>query len=187
MKDLGVDFFIAGTHKWIFGPRGTGLVWGKPEAWHRATATIPTFDADTYEMWMDILPPRTVPVGATMSPGGFKPFEHRWSTHRAFELHQAIGKSRVQERIHSQARQLKEGLAKLPKVRLRTPLSEDVSAGIVCFEVNGMNAQTVVEKLRAKSIVGSMTPYKTHYARLAPSLLTSPAEVDRALAAVREL
>ena len=27
--DLGCDFFVAGCHKWIFGPRGTGMVWGK--------------------------------------------------------------------------------------------------------------------------------------------------------------
>src|SRR5262249_44043446 len=26
--ELGVDFLISGTHKWLFGPRGTGLVWG---------------------------------------------------------------------------------------------------------------------------------------------------------------
>ena len=33
MADLGCDFFVAGCHKWIFGPRGTGLVWGRAEAW----------------------------------------------------------------------------------------------------------------------------------------------------------
>src|SRR5207245_34234 len=25
MADLGCDFFVAGTHKWMFGPRATGL------------------------------------------------------------------------------------------------------------------------------------------------------------------
>jgi hypothetical protein len=28
---LGCDAFAAGTHKWLFGPRGTGFVWAKPE------------------------------------------------------------------------------------------------------------------------------------------------------------
>jgi selenocysteine lyase/cysteine desulfurase len=107
--------------------------------------------------------------------------------HRAFEIHEAIGKTRVRNRIHEQALQLKEGLVKIPKVRLRTPLAENISAGIVCFEVQGLGSDTAVQKLRAKGIVGSMTPYKTHYVRLAPSLLTTPADVDRALAAVREL
>ncbi len=27
---LGCDFFAAGCHKWLFGPRGTGILWGKP-------------------------------------------------------------------------------------------------------------------------------------------------------------
>ena len=33
VSDLGCDFFIAGCHKWLFGPRGTGLIWGNPRAW----------------------------------------------------------------------------------------------------------------------------------------------------------
>src|SRR5713226_7483856 len=47
LPELGCDFFIAGCHKWMFGPRGTGFVWGTPTAWSAATATIPTFD-DAY-------------------------------------------------------------------------------------------------------------------------------------------
>src|SRR5215472_12669382 len=27
---LGCDAFAAGTHKWLFGPRGTGFIWAKP-------------------------------------------------------------------------------------------------------------------------------------------------------------
>ena len=30
VADLGADFFCAGTHKWIFAPRGTGLIWAQP-------------------------------------------------------------------------------------------------------------------------------------------------------------
>jgi selenocysteine lyase/cysteine desulfurase len=35
------DVFVAGTHKWLRGPRGTGIVWSR--AWDRLGATIPTF------------------------------------------------------------------------------------------------------------------------------------------------
>jgi len=38
-----------------------------------------------------------------------------------------------------------------------------------------------------RGIIASVTPYATSYARLAPSLLTSPEEVDKALRAVGEL
>jgi len=162
-------------------------VWGSPIAWKSATATIPTFDDATYEMWMNIRPEAPVPIGATMSPGGFHSFEHRWSLNRAFELHQKIGKQAIKERIHALNRQLKEGLAKMPNVKLYTPLEDELSAGIVCFDVQGMQAQQAVDQLRKKKIIASVTPYKTQYARLSPGLLNSPAEVDTALAAIREL
>jgi selenocysteine lyase/cysteine desulfurase len=187
LPELGCDFFIAGCHKWMFGPRGTGLVWGTPAAWSGATATIPTFDDATYEMWMQVRPQQAVPIGATMSPGGFHSFEHRWALDRAFQFHQTIGKPRVAERIHALNRQLKEGLAKMPNIKLYTPMTDELSAGIVCFDVNGVRADSVVEQLRKKKIVASVTPYKTLYARLAPGLLTSPAEAETTLAAVREI
>lgn len=187
LPELGCDFFVAGCHKWMFGPRGTGLVWGAPMAWTAATATIPTFDDANYEMWMGIRPQAPIPIGSWMSPGGFHSFEHRWAVDRAFQFHQTIGKPRIAERIHSLNRQLKEGLAKLPNVKLYTPMEDELSAGIVCFDVQGMQAQQVVDQLRAKKIVASVTPYKTLYARLSPGLLNSPAEVETTLAAVREL
>ena len=187
LPELGCDFFVAGCHKWMFGPRGTGLVWGKPTAWPAATATIPTFDDANYEMWMEIRPKAPIPIGAWMTPGGFHSFEHRWALDRAFQFHQSIGKPRVAERIHSLNRQLKDGLSKMHNVKLYTPLEDDLSAGIVCFDVQGMQAQQVVDRLRTKKIVASVTPYKTLYARLSPGLLNSPAEVETTLAAVREL
>ena len=187
LPELGPDFFVAGCHKWMFGPRGTGLVWGKPTAWPAATATIPTFDDAAYEMWMEIRPQAPIPIGSLMSPGGFHSFEHRWALDRAFQFHQTIGKPRIAERIHALNRQLKEGLAKMPNVKLYTPMEDELSAGIVCFDVQSMQAQQVVDQLRAKKIVASVTPYKTLYARLSPGLLNTPAEVEATLAAVREL
>jgi selenocysteine lyase/cysteine desulfurase len=118
-----------------------------------------------------------------MTPGGFHSFEHRWALSEAFRLHMQIGKNRIAERIHTLNSQLKEGLAKMKHVVLHTPLSPAVSAGIVCFEIKGMEPIPVVQNLRQKKIVASITPYATLYARLSPSLLTSPDDVDATLTA----
>jgi len=67
------------------------------------------------------------------------------------------------------------------------PVTDELSAGIVCFDVDGLPADQVVKELRKKKIVASVTPYKTWYVRLAPSLLTSADEVETTLTAVREL
>ncbi len=187
LNQLGCDFLIAGTHKWMFGPRGTGLVWGHPKAWAVAQATIPTFNSQAFELWMKNASSKDLPPSIHMTPGGFHSFEHRWALDEAFTFHNAIGKSKVTERISELNQQLKQGLAAIPHVTLHTPLSQDLSAGIVCFEVVGMDPRTVVEKLRQRGIVGSVTPYTTQYARLAPSLLNSPNEIETTLAEIRNL
>ena len=40
LPDLGCDFLATGTHKWLFGPRGTGIVWARD--WDPLTELIPT-------------------------------------------------------------------------------------------------------------------------------------------------
>jgi selenocysteine lyase/cysteine desulfurase len=187
LSDVGCDFLIAGTHKWMFGPRGTGLVWGHPRAWPFAKAIIPTFDSDAYDMWMKVIPPRPLPPSVYMTPGGFHSFEHRWALDQAFAFHQRIGKPRVTQRIYELNQQLKQGLVTMPGITLHTPLSQDLSAGIVCFEVAGMSPDQVVTALRRRGIVASVTPYATQYARVAPGLLNSPGELETVLKEVHAL
>jgi selenocysteine lyase/cysteine desulfurase len=187
LNQVGCDFFIAGTHKWMFGPRGTGLVWGHQRAWPIANAIIPTFNSDAYDMWMNRIPPRPLPQAVYMTPGGFHSFEHRWALDEAFRFHQALVKSRVTQRIYELNQQLKEGLAQMAHVTLHTPISQDLSAGIVCFEVADMSPDEVVKKLRQKGIVGSVTPYATQYVRLAPGVLNSPTEIEAVLKEIQAL
>jgi selenocysteine lyase/cysteine desulfurase len=187
MEDLGCDFFIAGCHKWLFGPRGTGLVWGHPRAWPAANAIIPPFDATMYQSWMEGSQPHGTSMGAVMTPGGFHSFEHRWALGEAFKFHQAIGKDRIATRIHTLNRQLKEGLAEMGHVTLHTPRAHELSAGIVCFEVQGLRPAEVVARLHERAIIASVTPYATRYARLSPSLLTSPEEVNKTLREIGNL
>ena len=187
VSELGCDFLVAGTHKWMFGPRGTGLVWGHPKAWPIAQPIIPTFNFQAYDLWMEGKSSRNLPPSAHLSPGGFHSFEHRWALDEAFLFHQAIGKSRVTQRIDELNQQLKQGLSTISHVIVQTPMSQDLSAGITCFEVAGMQPRQVVEKLRQRGIVGSVTPYATKYVRLAPSLINSAEELDTTLRAIRDL
>jgi selenocysteine lyase/cysteine desulfurase len=174
MPDLGCDFFSAGTHKWLMGPRGTGVLWGR--AWDRVDTSIPTFSA-----------PHFAP-GPHATPGGFHTFEHRWAVPEALDFHDAIGADRVQERTVSQATQLKEGLAAIAGVTVVTPMSPDLSAGIVCLQIDGVEPWDAVPMLRADhDVVASVTPYNDPFLRLGPSIVTSPDEVDRVVEAVAAL
>jgi selenocysteine lyase/cysteine desulfurase len=187
LPDLNCDFWVAGTHKWLFGPRGTGVLWGRANAWTMTRPTIPTWEPAEFQAWIGWRPKSAIGGGQLMTPGGYHSFDHRWALGSAFELHERLGKARVQTRIHSLNRQLKEGLRKIKGVQLYTPMSEALSSGIVCFDVGSLPAQAVVDKLFDKGIVASRTPYKASFARLCPSLLTLESDVERTLQAVATL
>jgi selenocysteine lyase/cysteine desulfurase/carbon monoxide dehydrogenase subunit G len=187
VAELGCDFFSSGCHKWLYGPRGTGVLWGRGEAWRVAAPIIPTFDGRSYIAWIEGRPPEDTPPGAVMTPGGFHSFEHRWALADAFAFHGRIGRARVAERTHALARQLKEGLEGAGRIRLKTPMDEALSAGLVCLEVEGADPREVVGRLDQQDIVASVTPYATQYVRLGPSIVNTPTEVDEVVAALGEL
>ena len=85
------------------------------------------------------------------------------------------------------ATRLKDGLAALAHVRLITPRDPAVSAGIVCFEVDGMDAQTAVSRLLEARIRASVTPYEQQYVRLGTSLHVDEEDVDAAVSSVQRL
>ena len=183
-RSCGCDFLASGCHKWLFGPRGTGIIWGRAEAWDAVTPTIPTFDGRAFRPWMEGRAP-DLPRSAAMTPGGFHTFEHRWALAEAFDFRRRIGRGRTATRTHQLAQRLKNGLAEIKRVRLVTPQNAALSAGIVCFEVDGQEPFDLVERLYARHrIVASVTPYANRYVRLGPSILNTPAEVDRVVRAV---
>jgi selenocysteine lyase/cysteine desulfurase len=171
LPDLNCDFLATGTHKWLFGPRGTGIVWGRD--WDPLTELIPTFSGP-YE-------------GARLSPGGYQDFEHRWALDEAFAFHQQIGRDRVVARTVEQAIALKEGLSEIDGVSLVTPVDPEVSAGIVCVDVRDVAPTDAVMRLRELGVVASATPYRQSYLRLGPSIVTSPEEVEAAVDGVAQL
>jgi isopenicillin-N epimerase len=185
---MGADYFCAGCHKWMFAPRGTGLIWANAENWARLTPLVPNFsDLESYNAWAEDRDPAPPTNAARMMPGGFHAFEHQWAMGAAFAMHEKMGRARVAARIRALNDQLKAGLAGNPKVRIHTPMSGDLSAGLVAFEVDGMKPDAVVAKLLEQRIIASTSPYAVSYARLAPSLVNTPEEVERAIRAVHAI
>jgi selenocysteine lyase/cysteine desulfurase len=173
LRALGCDFFAAGCHKWLAGPRGTGVLWARDGG--GVTQTIPTFD-----------PPGG--FGRALTPGGYHSFEHRWALAEAFRFQRGLGKGRVEARVHALAGRLKRGLAGIRGVTVHTPQSAALSAGIVCCELDGVSPGEAVARLRRESrVVASVTPYATQYLRFGPGLWSRDADVPATIAAVRRL
>ncbi|MCF5052795.1 aminotransferase class V-fold PLP-dependent enzyme [Pseudomonas syringae] len=165
--DMHCDFFIAGTHKWMFGPRGTGLVCARDAKNNYVTPMVPTFSEDK-------------DFATIMTPGGYHAFEHRWAADEAFKLHLQLGKAQVQARIHALNTELKDQLLEHPQIELVTPRSPDLSAGFTFFRVKGQESDAVAAyMLKNRVVIDAVERDVGPVIRTAPGLLNSTDEIQR--------
>ncbi|HEU4891707.1 MAG TPA: aminotransferase class V-fold PLP-dependent enzyme [Vicinamibacterales bacterium] len=145
-EELGCDFFVAGCHKMLYGPRGTGIWAGRPEAWQQCAAIAPTSSRENF-------------VGRAHSPGGIHSYEQRWALKHAFDYLRRLGKSRITARIQELTDRFKAGLAAMsPRVRMVTPRTGAMSSSLVCFDVRDQFPGPFVTKLEGAGILATVAP-----------------------------
>ncbi len=168
--DLNCDYLIAGTHKWLFGPRGTGIICSATPTMANMTPSVGSFSRPDDSF------------ASVMSPGGYHSFEHRWALGKAFELHLLLGKADVQARIHQLNSYLKQRLQTVKGVQLVTPISPGLSAGFTFFKTPHVDEDAIAAYLtRNGVIVDAVNRDVGPVVRMAPGLLNTEADVDRAI------
>jgi selenocysteine lyase/cysteine desulfurase len=178
VEDLGCDFLIASCHKWLLGPRGTGVIWGNERAWRRVAPIIPSFRGAGEDD----------PPGRRMTPGGYHSFEHRWALADAFDLHTSIGPQRIAERVSDLSTGLRDGLSRLGGVTVHAAPEHALHSGVVSFTVRDLSGPETVERLGEDARVeASVGPYDVQLARLGTCWVNTEAEVDAAIRAVAAL
>ncbi|MGW7356875.1 aminotransferase class V-fold PLP-dependent enzyme [Streptomyces sp. NPDC054802] len=166
---MGADVVIAGTHKWLFGPRGTGLVWVAPDVLDQLRPTFVSFISGG--------------EAAPLSPGGFLAFEHAFALPVAVALHEQLGRARVAARITQLSTRVKQGLSRIPGVTVHTPADAKLSAGITCFSVAGHTHQQVVDHAANHRVRLSTSTYT----RIGTAVVNTPSEIDTALNSLADL
>ena len=156
-------------------------------AWESIAGETPPFEQVHFDAWLDDTEPARVRGGLANTPGGYVAFEHRAALAEAFQFHEFVGKAAIAERTHSQATQLKEGLADIDGLRTVTPMSTDLSSGMVCVAIPEPHLFEVMEQLSDERFSTSITPYVEHFMRIGPRIVTSPEQVDGLLSALRRL
>ena len=186
---MGADFFATSTHKWLFGPRGTGFLWGRADMWPEMRPTVPTFDPEAPETWAAWMNRQPLPPtnASFVSPGGFLAYENLLGVKAAVELHRSIGRGQIAARIRDLNGAFRDGAAKIPGVTLHTPMDPEVSGGISCYDVRGLKPDEVVERLNKKNIRTTSSPYKVSYARVGAGIVNFPEEIDTVLREIRAL
>ncbi len=98
----------------------------------------------------------------------------------AVDFHNRIGHERVIRRIKELGDYLRAGLAKIPRVRINTPMHPAMCAGITNYQIEGMVGRGMQDALWAKGIRIRSNRQSTH-------VYNSEAELDATLAVIRGL
>ena len=184
VRDLGCDAFVSGCHKWLYGPRGTGVLWANERVRELMRPTIPSFDGSSYGAWVAGGVPSGIPDGPTLTPGGFHSFEHRWALPEAFAFHQGIGRERVEARIRGLASRLKASSAEMRACGCGRRSRRGCPRGSCASRSRAATRPRSSRASRRRGIVASVTPYATRYVRLGPGIVNTPEHVDAAVRAI---
>jgi isopenicillin-N epimerase len=187
VSTLGCDFLVAACHKWLYGPRGTGFIWGKRTRLDEIAEVIPSFAPGPLGVFTGQVKDGSFGPAERLRPGGFNCFEHRWSIPAAVDFLSEIGTRRVYDRLSELTQNLVRAIQNIDRVRVITPSESAEHGAIVCFEVEGLAPSAVVSRLLERKVISSVSPYANPVARLTPGIYNSQEDVERAVHAVREV
>ncbi|WGL60883.1 aminotransferase class V-fold PLP-dependent enzyme [Pigmentibacter sp. JX0631] len=181
IHELDVDYFAAGCHKWLFGPRGTAILWASEKGWKRIEPTIPSFEKIAWDIFLSWenkkFKEEELLKSKFCTPGGFKNFEYIWALKYAFENQEKIGKINIYKKIKYLADICKKELIKIKNLELITPLNSELSSGFICFNFTGIEPSSIVKKMYDKNIIIGQSPYKDTCLRITPSIFNTEEEI----------
>jgi L-cysteine/cystine lyase len=182
VPSIGADMYAFTGHKWILGPEGMGAFYVRPgcdvPSPNVGFLSLPdssVFDADGH---YDLRAGARRFEASTMSPllaAGFA---------AAAEAVYERGEAGF-EGIRHRAGLLMDLLSELPRVTLRSPRT--ARSGLVSFEVEGVAAKEVAERLLEESFILRYIPEPNSYVRASTHLFNTEEEIEGLAAAVSRL
>lgn len=167
-KDLGCDYYGTSLHKWLFAPKGTGLLFVKRD---KIEKLWPLMAAEKKQA-TDIRKFEEV---------GTHPAAPRLAIGEAILFHNNLGAKRKEERLRYLSRYWMNKLKDLPNVRFNTSWEANQSCGIANVEIVGVDPGKLGAYLMDKHKIFTTPIIHDEFKgmRITPSLYTAPYELDR--------
>src|SRR6266404_2373286 len=166
--DLGCDYFGTSLHKWLFAPKGSGLLFVKRE---RIEKIWPLMAAESKQA-NDI---RKFEEVGTHSAAP------RLAIGEALLFHRGIGAKRKEERLRFLSLYWMNRLKDLPKVRFNTSFDPNQSCAIANVHIEGTTPDAVVKYLFDKHHIFTTPIVHEEFQgiRITPNVYTTLGELDR--------
>lgn len=175
LKVMGCDFYTASTHKWLMGPLENGILYVSKEhvehLWPHVISAGWKDSSTTVDEKLCVLGQRNETTPFVLP--------------ETLEFHQSIGKKIIEQRVRKLNTYLKEQVqAKLPQTTFVSPLSPDMSGGIVSVNFPGKQPQELYQKLYE---VHGIACSATGGVRLSPHIYNTLEDMDKIVAALASL
>lgn len=181
VREIGCDFFTSNGHKWLGGPKGTGFFWAHPD---RLAELLPAHVGAGSTERFDFEKGLTFPLAGKRFEFGTDHFHLQAGLIPALEWFDQLGWDWVEARIARLSTCLKEEVARVPGVTVRTPLAWERSSGLTNFEAEGADARALWEYLRDRWRV-LVVPLGQHRLRVSTAYFNTEDEIDRLVSGVR--
>src|SRR5262252_8577230 len=167
-QDLDCDYFGTSLHKWLYSPKGTGLLYVKRD---KIAKIWPLFAAEDKQK-ADI---RKFEEIGTHSAAP------KLAIGEAMLFHNGIGGQRKEARLRYLSRYWMDQLKSVPKIRFNTSFDPTQSCAIANVQIEGTDAASVVKYLFEKHKIFSVAIKHEEFEglRITPNLYTTLSELDR--------
>ena len=189
LHDLGCDFYVASGHKWLLGPKGTGLLYIRAEARDLWRPThVGAWSDQRYDLDERVLEFRRA---AEVVECGTRNTALVAGLGAAVDFLSTLGMERVARRGRVLALYVRQRLHDVPALQMLTPSDEASSASIVTFaaEDEAGDVRTWAQPLQQRFNV-RVRPVGEHglkALRVCTHICNTRAEIDRLVAALSEM
>jgi selenocysteine lyase/cysteine desulfurase len=184
VHEIGCDFYASNGHKWLSGPKGTGVFYVRKD--RLETLCMPMVGAGSLEKG-DIKTGECVPANAASR---FEFGTRAWPLYMglgaSLDWFDSLGWENVRTHMIGLTEYLKEGILARPYLHLISPRKWDESSALTVFSVDGKTLHEVMVALNERHIV--VRPVGIYQAvRIAAAHFVNRADMDRLLAALDEI
>src|SRR6188474_1707185 len=167
-EDLGCDYFGTSLHKWIYAPKGTGMLYVRKEKIPKVWALMASEDKNRNDI-------RKYEEIGTHSAA------MRLAIGEAILFHNAIGAKRKEERLRYLSRYWMNNLKSIPKVGFNTSFDPLQSCAIANFKVEGVDPVQLGSYLMSKHKIFTTPIVHDEFTgiRITPNVYTTLWELDR--------
>src|SRR5687768_9114709 len=175
-SDLGCDYFGTSLHKWIYAPKGTGMLYVRKEKIPKVWALMASEDKNRNDI-------RKYEEIGTHSAA------MRLAIGEAILFHNAIGGKRKEERLRYLSRYWMNNLKDIPKVGFNTSFDPLQSCAIANFKIDGVDSAALGGYLMSKHKIFTTPIVHEEFTgiRITPNVYTTLWELDRFCSVVADV